>query len=167
MGSETQGPHQVCIKTTSFKFKKQRVCAGSVPPTSVDVLESFFVDLAAALFSAVDIWRPAFDRLQLRTCARSLQLPLGHEVPREAVFCVITLQAAKQWKGSKNITAEGGTGKVSQWKLETRCLLLQNELLEILGEIKDGCNVQKWDDKLGFCWTEEGRKRAFGTSELI
>lgn len=90
MGSEKQQQStQLCIKIiTSAKLKKllvqtqQQVFAESVTLTSINSLESFFVDLATALFSAVDIRRPAFGRLQLLACTRSIQLPLGQEVPR-------------------------------------------------------------------------------------
>lgn len=63
-------------------------------PTGADVLDSLLVDLAAALLPSVDVRRSAFCRLQLVAGARSLQLPLGHEVPGQAVFDVVGLQAA-------------------------------------------------------------------------
>lgn len=73
-------------------------------------LHSLLVDLATALFSPVDIGRAAFGCLQLLARPRSFQLPLGHEVPRYAVVCVINLQAVEQRRRSKSVRVGGGSG---------------------------------------------------------
>lgn len=60
-------------------------------PTDVEARDTLLVDLAAPLLSPVDIGGPAFGSLQLLPCPRSLQLPLGHEIPRQAFLRVVCL----------------------------------------------------------------------------
>lgn len=61
--------------------------------------------------------------------------------------------------------AESGWG--GEKKKSAGLLLLQDEVLEFSGEVKDSGYVQKWDDKLRFCWTKRSVTQRESDHDLV
>lgn len=157
-------PHRVVFVCVNNKLENDYLFSARVP-TGIDALDSLLIDLTAPLLSPVDIRGPAFSCPQLLACSWSFQFPLSHEIPHQTVFCVVSLQAKKEMRWEEQ---EQGQMKLClrsravKWR---GILLLQDEILEFRGEVKDGCYVQEWDDKFCFCWTRRwGRQMR---SELV